>query len=246
MIGVSTFYLVIMTIIAVPIIATVIYYIIYRNRIKKRLSDEIFNTKTAKPMMSPVKFFFIWLLSVLGIYFLLAIVSGIIYIYEPKMSDTTNSNETYFYFQSYDKDTKNQGFLSDITADKEIKGYKRFVEKDDNFILTYYISSTGDFNFPEVIVNVKYTGSTDPFNIHGDCQIDSCGQGIYTEGKDLDNNSQWFTINRGNMIDDDVDLTFDIYDAKKYNADNFDEGEQNPSATIELNLTNDEIEDIIE
>ena len=48
------------------------------------------------------------------------------------------------------------------------------------------------------------------------------------------------------MIDDDVNLTFNIYDAKKYNADNFDEGEQNPSATIELNLTNDEIEDIIE
>lgn len=233
-------------IVVIPLIATLIYTHVYNKRANKIInSDFSKGIVSKKPMMSPAYFFAIWLVAMVFLICVFIVIGCIAYSTNTNISNETEQTNS-FNFQSYDKDSKNQGFLSDITADKEIKGYKRFVEKDDNFILTYYISSTGDFNFPEVIVNVKYTGSTDPFNIHGDCQIDSCGQGIYTEGKDLDNNSQWFTINRGNMIDDDVDLTFDIYDAKKYNADNFDEDEQNPSATTNLNLTSDEIEDIIE
>lgn len=233
-------------IVVIPLIATLIYTHVYNKRANKIInSDFSKGIVSKKPMMSPAYFFAIWLVAMVFLICVFIVIGCIAYSTNTNISNETEQTNS-FNFQSYDKDSKNQGFLSDITADKEIKGYKRFVETDDNFILTYYISSTGDFNFPEVIVNVKYTGSTDPFNIHGDCQIDSCGQGIYTEGKDLDNNSQWFTINRGNMIDDDVDLTFDIYDAKKYNADNFDEDEQNPSATTNLNLTSDEIEDIIE
>lgn len=230
----------------IPLIATLIYRHFYNKRINERINSNFSQDHISKkPMMSPAYFFAIWLVAMVFLICVFIVIGCIAYSTNTNISNETEQTNS-FNFQSYDKDSKNQGFLSDITADKEIKGYKRFVEKDDNFILTYYISSTGDFNFPEVIVNVKYTGSTDPFNIHGDCQIDSCGQGIYTEGKDLDNNSQWFTINRGNMIDDDVNLTFNIYDAKKYNADNFDEGEQNPSATTNLNLTSDEIEDVIE
>lgn len=153
----------ILIILIISVIATKIYSIIYNKRINKRLRNRTFNNyKKQKPMMSPNKFFLIWILSMIGIFFILVVASGLAYENVHKSHSETILDDEYVHDFStwfYTKEDIKNSMLYDTKPTDEINGYTRkAITKGDVVFTCYEITLHGLGNFPDFIVNIQYNG----------------------------------------------------------------------------------------
>ena len=156
-------------VIVIPLIATLIYTHVYNKRANKIINSD-FSQSIApkKPMMSPIKFFLIWLLSMIAVFIAIIFISFVAYnnvtsINSETVSDneTINNNDFVHNFSTwfYTKDDIKDSILYDTKPSDELYGYTRKVITKGDIVFTCYEgTSHGLGNFPDFIVNIQYNG----------------------------------------------------------------------------------------
>ena len=194
------------TILAViSVIATLIYNHFYKKHANQRINKGFEqNIPPKKPMMSPIKFFFIWLLSMIAIFIAIILISFVSY----KSNVDFNTVEVdRFQFNVFEEEELKNSLLKDASPSKNIAGYKRFEKKSGQFIFTYYISEEMHETFPEYIVNIRYNGNSkiklnmDILLSTEDNIVPTTSMYGYETSDDI-----WVTIYRGEPFDQDLVL----------------------------------------
>ena len=135
---------------------------LYMNAYKKRVNNAFNNQKddvtNAKPMMTPFRFVITALLSLLGLFLVVIIISAVAFAVEPKSVNTSPKVYSVFMTESEINNSPFEGY----TFGEDIKGYvKKEVEKGDIRFVYYTLDGRVSDIFPIALVAIKYNGSKD-------------------------------------------------------------------------------------
>lgn len=235
-------------IVVIPLIATLIYTHVYNKRANKIInSDFSKGIVSKKPMMSPIKFFLIWLLSMIAIFIAIILISFV--AYKSNVDFNTVSTDQ-FKFEAFDNDQIENSILKGTSPDKAIRGYQRFEKKTDKYIFTYYISENFYETFPEYIINIKSVDKSKKA-LTVDLELSNESNIVPTASMSGYKISDgiWLTIYRGDTFDQDLKLNCYLSDEEykdgEDNGENVHDNRPNdkrPSGT--LTITNKETEKV--
>lgn len=130
--------------------ATLIYYLVYRRILNKRVASGITRTSHKGRLIAPLRFFVISLIATVFLGFIFLMVSSV----------KTASDITF-------KRLEDNSMISSFSYEEDIKGYERHEKKDGDLSVIYYINTGDRDSFPAVLVHVNsahefstgYTGS---------------------------------------------------------------------------------------
>lgn len=139
----------------IVVIAFAIYKAAYKRRINKRLAEG--READIKPMISPVKFVIVTMLSVIGGLILIWVIVLSLFranLYKQK-TDMIVYPSVHYYRDNILEDSLYAGYK----FGDEIKGYNRFSRQYDNVKLEIYVSKYGVDSFPSILVAFDYVGN---------------------------------------------------------------------------------------
>jgi uncharacterized membrane protein len=213
----------------VILLAGLIYLILYKNAINKRLnSGELYNEPAKKPMMTPIKFMAI-LFSIYLAVVLIIIVLNAIFMFNPKNEKyQVNEVETFPVVYSCESNETSGTIYEDLSADEDISGYIRKVKTDGDFRFVYYMRSDewdGDGLFPEIIIYAEYTGDMDGFKTGYEMSAKNSDGEIGNSTCDSSAGGTWFSANLF-WADTELDIDYMLFsDKSSQQAMNDSDGE---------------------
>lgn len=127
-----------------------IYKAMYKRKIKKRLAEG--RKSDIKPMMSPVKFIIITMLSTALIWMIL------LSLFNAKMNKQKREMAVYPSIAFYKDETLENSLLAGYKFGDEINGYNRFSKQYGDVKLEIYVTENTFDMFPTILIASDYTG----------------------------------------------------------------------------------------
>lgn len=196
---------IILLICTLPILASVIYLMIYKKRINKRLTEEFPFDRHTKPMMSPFKFFLIAMLIAVVIHILIILLGVLPFLITTNVSDLNSGlEETRAYIAEYDANSVKNSIMAEFSPEEDITGYERRECSDGDFRFVYYVRlDTCDRLFPEFMIYAEYMGREkyieSGFNAKFTEEHIGSGFRSDSEGEGYAPNGMWFTADTVNF-----------------------------------------------
>jgi hypothetical protein len=130
--------------------ATFVYYLIYRNILKKRVASGITRSTQKGRLIAPLRFFIISLIATVFLGFIFLMI----------VSVNPDPDITF-------KRLEDNTMIASLSYEGEIGGYERHELKDGDLDVVYYINTGDRESFPAVLVHINsahefstgYTGS---------------------------------------------------------------------------------------
>lgn len=138
----------------IVVIAFAIYKAAYKRRINKRLAEG--READIKPMISPVKFVIVTMLSVIGGLILIWMI--LLSLFNAKMNKQKREMAVYPSIAFYKDETLENSLFAGYKFGDEIKGYYRFSKQFGDVKLEVYIIKNSYDMFPTVLVASDYVG----------------------------------------------------------------------------------------
>ena len=134
--------------------AFAVYKTIYSRRIKKRLAEG--READIKPMMPPVKFVIVTILSALGGMILVWLI--IMIAFSAKMNSQKKEMAVYPSVHFYRDEQLEDSLFAGYRFGDEIKGYNRFSKQYGDVKLEIYVTKNSFDVFPYILVASDYVG----------------------------------------------------------------------------------------
>lgn len=161
-----------------------IYKAMYKRKIKKRLAEG--RKSNIKPMMSPVKFIIITMLSTALIWMIL------LSLFNAKMNKQKREMAVYPSIAFYKDETLENSLLAGYKFGDEINGYNRFSKQYGDVKLEIYVTENTFDMFPTILIASDYTGDKE--------NVTFCEEVKYS----------FYTENWGNDVDPDSLIAIDV------------------------------------
>lgn len=146
-------------------VVTLIYTSVYRKHINAVLAENTDeNPKRHKPMMSPLKFLLILILSLFGLYLLITCIAAALFRTQHS-TGYTYSGDTKMNVRVIDEEQSSDTLLAAYSPEEDIPGYVRHDSYDEDVqgrgnyhFVQYTMNNDWLRSFPEMLVYVEYTG----------------------------------------------------------------------------------------
>lgn len=144
--------------IAIVLVVTITSYAVYKASYKRKIKKRLAEGREAdiKPMMSPVKFTVISLLS--AVISLILAWFGIISVYNVKIDRLRKEMAVYPSVYYYRDEILEDSLFAGYKFGDEIKGYNRFSERYGDVKLEIYVIKNSYDTFPTILVASDYVG----------------------------------------------------------------------------------------
>lgn len=177
-----------------------IYTMIYQRHINRRLAEgEEWKKKHRRPMMSPLKFIFIFILTLLAVYILLVAILFILFSVNSDIGTSDDPPPVITLVRQYSDDDIDTSPCAMFDPGKDISGYTRKEYLDGSFRFVVYSLDSGVYNeFPQRLIYADYTGEKEDCTFGYDISYDSSHGRVSSSGNcsdaDVHKNGIWFTV----------------------------------------------------